>query len=330
MRRFDITGMSCAACSARVEKAVKGLDSVDSCSVNLLTGAMTVEGSVSNENIIKAVSDAGYGIRLHNDKKANNVNQNLQNTEKNALRTRFYISLSLLAMLMYISMGIVMSGAPSPAFLKNNPVAIALSELLLSGAVLVINRRFFISGARAVIKLAPNMDTLVALGSGASFVYSTVLTFVISSKCAIGAMHEAEHLLHGLYFESAAMILVLITVGKMLEARAKRKTTDAINALVNLTPKSATVIRDGVERVIPIDEMRVGDEFIVRPGSNVCAVSPFPSQGIADITNGIEVLDGEKISINAYCLIPRGADGRGMTVVSEKAYIMIRGDYTIG
>lgn len=279
MRKFDITGMSCAACSARVEKAVGGLPDVDSCSVNLLTGTMCVEGTVSDENIIKVVTDAGYGIKSQDDKKTKNVNNNSQNAEKTALRLRFFISLALLAVLMYISMGIVMSGAPSPDFLRGNPIAVALCELLLSSAVLVINQKFFISGVRGALRLAPNMDTLVALGSGASFIYSVAMTFVMSSRCVSGDIHAAEHMLHGLYFESAAMILVLITVGKMLEARAKRRTTDAISALINLTPKTATVIRDGVEAVIPVDEMRVGDEFTVRPGESI------PADGV--------VLDGE-------------------------------------
>ena len=233
MRQFDVSGMSCAACSARVEKAVSSLEGVSSCSVNLLTGSMIVEGSVTDEEIISAVVKSGYGAT----KKGEKVNKSVQNTEEKQLIRRLVVSVCLLVPLMYISMGAVMWGAPLPI---TNPLVIAILEAVISGVILIVNRRFFISGLRAVLNLSPNMDTLVALGSGVSYVYSIYLTTSVASA----------HDLHGLYFESAAMILTLITVGKMLEARAKGKTTNAIKSLIDLSPKTATVVRDGVTMTI--------------------------------------------------------------------------------
>lgn len=263
MRSYNVSGMSCAACSARVEKAVSAVEGVDKCSVNLLTNSMTVEGKATDEAILSAVVKAGYGASTKGAEKPKNVNNNSQNDEKNGIVRRLIASVVLLVPLMYLSMGHVMWGWPLPTFFENNPTAIALLQLIISGIILVINQRFFISGARAVVNLSPNMDTLVALGSGVSYAYSIVITMLMT-----GAEHP-EHYLHSLYFESAAMILTLITVGKMLEARAKGKTTDAINSLLRLAPRTATVVREGVEQTIPAAEVRVGDIFLVRPGESV-------------------------------------------------------------
>ena len=281
--------MSCAACSARVEKAVSSLDGVEVCSVNLLTNSMEVIGSATDNEIISAVTKAGYGATVHGskaqktDKKSN---KNKVNEEIIAIRNRFFVSLAFLIMLMYIAMGHNMWGFPLPSFFEGNPLAIAILQMLLCIIIMVINKKFFISGFKSAMKLAPNMDTLVALGSGASFVYSVALTFQISGN------HEA---LHGLYFESAAMILVLITLGKMLEAIAKGKTTDALDKLTSLAPENATVVRDGKEFSIPISEVRVGDIFTVRPGESV-AVEGIVIEGSSALDES--ALTGESIPVD--------------------------------
>ena len=262
LKTYNVSGMSCAACSARVENAVKSLPGVELCTVNLLTGVMQIDGSVDEKTVIAAVEVAGYKAELQNTKSDSNVKQSSQNGEFKSALTRLLWSVSLLVLLMYLSMGHVMLALPLPAFLSSAKL-IASLELLLALAILIINRRFFISGARAVLHLSPNMDTLVSLGAGVSFAYSVYLTFRIFSEA------EGHHLLHGLHFESCAMILTLITVGKMLEARAKGKTSDAINALISLTPKIATVVRDGMEIRIPASEVILGDVFLVRPGEAV-------------------------------------------------------------
>ena len=263
--------MSCAACSARVEKAVSALDGVRSCSVSLLTGSMGVEGNASDEQIIKAVVDAGYGAEVEGgEKKSKQSDVDLGNGKEIAiLRNRLIASAGFLIILMYISMGYVMWGWPLPAFLSQNPVATALLQLLLCGIIMVINQRFFISGFKGIIHLAPNMDTLVALGSGASFIYSIFALFMMSAAQANGQLEASYHYLHELYFESAAMILTLITVGKLLEAISKGRTTNALRALMELSPDTATVIRNGEEIVIPTDEIVKGDIFIVRSGEKV-------------------------------------------------------------
>ena len=262
MKQYIITGMSCAACSARVEKAVSNADGVESCSVNLLTNSMTVEGSATDEAVIAAVIKAGYGAEPKVKKKIN-TEKNENNSEQRKLIGSLVASICLLLPLMYLSMGFVMWNWPLPPFLLENPLIVATLQLLISGAVLIINRRFFISGVRAVINRSPNMDTLVALGSGVSYIYSLGIVILM-----IGQEHQA-HYLHQLYFESAAMILTLITVGKMLEARAKGRTTDAINGLLRLAPRTACVLRDGREILIPAGEVVVGDIFIIRPGESV-------------------------------------------------------------
>ena len=254
--------MSCAACSARVEKAVKAVEGVTLCEVNLLTGSMRTDGG-ETEKIVSAVIGAGYGIAEETEKKSKEKAS--LPTENRALVTRLISSLLFLIPLMYISMGYVMWGFPLPSYFRENPSAVALLEMLLTIFVLVINRKFFISGVRAVMNRAPNMDTLVALGSGASFVWSVYLLFVMIGEKGDGAAHY----LHELYFESAAMILTLITVGKLLESIAKGKTTSALTALMSLTPETVRVVREGREEVIESELALVGDEFIVRPGERI-------------------------------------------------------------
>ena len=289
MRSYNVSGMSCAACSARVEKAVSGTEGVSSCSVNLLTNSMTVEGTATDEAIIAAVVKAGYGASLKGAENKKNVNNNSQKDEQRGITARLIASVALLVPLMYLSMGHVMWGWPLPAFLSGNAVAIAILQMLISGLVLVINQRFFISGIRAVINRSPNMDTLVSLGSGVSYIYSIAITLMMS------AAEHPDHYLHQLYFESAAMILALITVGKMLEARAKGKTTDAINSLLKLAPRTATVVRDGRELTIPAAEVRVGDVFLVRPGESV-PVDGVVLEGHSSIDES--ALTGESVPVD--------------------------------
>ena len=289
MKSYNVTGMSCAACSARVEKAVSQTEGVTSCSVNLLTNSMTVEGSATDEMIIAAVSKAGYGASAKGAEKPKNDNNSSQKDEQKAIIYRLVASVVLLLPLMYLSMGHVMWDWPLPAFFESNPLSIAILQMLISGLVLVINQRFFISGIRAVINRSPNMDTLVALGSGVSYIYSIAMTIMMT-----GAEHP-DHYLHSLYFESAAMILTLITVGKMLEARAKGKTTDAINSLLRLAPRTATVIRDGKEQVIPASDVRVGDIFIVRPGESI-PVDGVVTEGHSSVDES--ALTGESVPVD--------------------------------
>ena len=297
MKKFDIRGMSCAACSARVEKAVSALDGVDVCSVNLLTNSMEVEGTATDAEIISAVTNAGYGATLHGSGKsqgsAEKSNKSRVDGEIKALKNRFLISLGFLAFLMYVAMGHSMWGFPLPAFFHGNSLAIATLQMLLCIAIMVINRKFFISGFKSAINLAPNMDALVSLGSGVSFIYSVFLLFKMTSPEMLES--ERAELLHGLYFESAAMILVLITLGKMLEAIAKGKTTDALDKLTSLAPEMATVIRDGREISVPISEVRVGDIFTVRPGESV-AVDGVVVEGESAIDES--ALTGESIPVD--------------------------------
>ncbi len=267
MTQFNITGMSCAACVARVEKAVNGVDGVESCSVSLLTNSMGVEGSADPQKIISAVNEAGYGATLKNNKNISSESKDdaLKDTETPKLKKRLISSLVFLIILMYISMGHVMWGWWLPDILSSNPLAIGLCELLLTIIVMVINQKFFINGFKGLLHKSPNMDTLVALGSGASFVYSTYVLFKMTTVS--GEM--AHHYLHEFYFESAAMILTLITVGKMLEARSKGKTTNALKSLMNLTPKTATILKNGIETEIPVEDVHKGDIFVVRPGEQI-------------------------------------------------------------
>ena len=276
MEQYTVTGMSCAACSARVEKAVSAVPGVTSCSVSLLTNSMGVEGTASKEDVIKAVMDAGYGASVKGaSDTAGGVSQAAMNEDALAdhetpvLKKRLFASLGFLAVLMYFSMGHMMWGWPVPVFFADNHVAMGLLQLLLSAIVMVINQKFFINGFKGLLHKAPNMDTLVAMGSAASFLYSTYALFVMTDAQMKGDMDTLMAYMHDLYFESAAMILTLITVGKMLEARSKGKTTDALKSLMKLAPKTATVVRNGVETEVPIEQVKKGDVFVVRPGENV-------------------------------------------------------------
>ena len=270
MTQYNVTGMSCAACVARVEKAVSKIDGVNSCSVSLLTNSMNVDGSADSSAIIKAVQNAGYGASLKGkEKKSPDPEDSLKDTETPKIRKRLIASLIVLAVLMYFSMGHMMWGWPLPSFFDNNHIAMGLVQLILSGIVMVINQKFFVSGFKGIIRLAPNMDTLVALGSGTAFVYSTIALFMMTDAQVRGDSAAVMSYMHEFYFESAAMILALITVGKMLEAHSKGKTTDALKGLMKLAPKTATVVVDGVEKTVPIEQVKKGDIFAVRPGEGI-------------------------------------------------------------
>ena len=266
MEHFMVKGMTCAACSARVEKAARSVPGVTDCSVNLLTGDMTVEGQVSPQEVISAVEKAGYQASTKGGEKTQTPKAEKATGN---LPARLISSLIFLGVLMYISMGRMLWDVPLPAFLEQSSTASGIAQLLFSGIILVINQRFFISGARSLLHGAPNMDTLVALGAGVSYAYSTVLVFAMAGAEAAGEAEKAAHMLHGLYFESAAMILALITLGKLLEARAKGKTTKALEGLMALAPQTAVVLVDGKEQEIPIEKLKVGDIFVVRPGGRI-------------------------------------------------------------
>ena len=268
MKQYNVTGMTCAACSARVEKAVRAVPGVTEVSVSLLTNAMGVEGTAGEDAIIKAVTDAGYGASVKGKEAASAPADALADHETPRLKRRLIWSLGFLLVLMYISMGHVMWGWPLPGFLAENALAIALTELVLTAIVMVINQKFFISGFKSLMKGAPNMDTLVALGSAASFGYSLALLYAMT-HAAIHAPETAHHYLHEFYFESAAMILTLITVGKMLEARSKGRTTDALKSLMSLAPQMATIVVNGAEKTVPVAQVQQGDVFIVRPGESI-------------------------------------------------------------
>ena len=266
MEQYTVSGMSCAACSARVEKAVQGVPGVTDCSVSLLTHSMGVEGTADPAAVVAAVEAAGYGARLKGGGGAAPAREEdaLRDRETPALRRRLFTSLGFWLLLMYVSMGHTMWGWPLPAFFGENPMAIGLLELLLTGAVTVIDRQFFVSGFRSLWHRAPNMDALVALGSAAAFVYSTAALFAMTA-----AGEAAGHYLHELYYESAATILTLITLGKLLEARSKGKTTSALRGLMDLAPRTAAVEREGVEVTLPVAEVRRGDIFLLRPGDSI-------------------------------------------------------------
>ena len=300
MEQYTVTGMSCAACSARVEKAVSKVPGVTSCSVSLLTNSMGVEGTASPEAIVKAVEDAGYGASKKGAEKAASASaadaeDALKDRETPALKRRLIASLVFLVVLMYISMGHMMWGWPLPAALAGNHVAMGLTQLLLTVAVMVINQKFFISGFKGLIHGAPNMDTLVALGSGASFVYSTYALFAMTDAQLRGDTAGVMQYMHEFYFESAAMILTLITVGKMLEARSKGRTTDALKGLMKLAPKTAVLLRGGAEVTVPISEVRKGDVFVVRPGENI-PVDGVVLEGSSAVNES--ALTGESIPVD--------------------------------
>lgn len=282
MDKYIVKGMTCAACSARVEKSVSAVPGVTACNVSLLTNSMTVEGTASKEAVISAVTNAGYSAQSMSDstrESAAKYDSILKDEVTPQLKKRLAASLIFLIILMYFSMGHMMWGWPIPNFFDNNHIAMGLFQLILSAVIMVINQRFFISGFKSLLHRSPNMDTLVALGSGAAFVYSTVSLFLMTSAQLHGDNDAVMKYMDEFYFESAAMILALITVGKMLEARSKGKTTDALKSLMSLAPKTACVIKDGKEVTVPVDEVNVGDIFVVRPGENI------PVDG--------EVLEGE-------------------------------------
>ena len=329
MKQYTVTGMSCAACSARVEKAVSKVDGVTSCSVSLLTNSMGVEGSATDAQIVEAVEQAGYGAspkgtatESDNDKANNSLEQlkaaqdALVDRETPKLRNRLIASLIFLVVLMYFSMGHMMWGWPLPEFFNGNHVAMGLLQLLLTVAVMVINQKFFISGFKGLIHGAPNMDTLVALGSAASFGYSVYALFAMTAAQVKGDMDAVMSYMHEFYFESAAMILALITVGKMLEAHSKGKTTDALKSLMQLAPKTATVVRDGVEQEISVDAVKKGDIFVVRPGENI------PVDGeIIDGTTAVNesALTGESIPVDKQ---PK--DAVSAATVNQSGFIKCR------
>ncbi len=329
MKQYTVTGMSCAACSARVEKAVSKVDGVTSCSVSLLTNSMGVEGSATDAQIVEAVEQAGYGAspkgtatESENDKANNSLEQlkaaqdALVDRETPKLRNRLIASLIFLVVLMYFSMGHMMWGWPLPKFFNGNHVAMGLLQLLLTVAVMVINQKFFISGFKGLIHGAPNMDTLVALGSVASFGYSVYALFAMTAAQVKGDMDAVMSYMHEFYFESAAMILALITVGKMLEAHSKGKTTDALKSLMQLAPKTATVVRDGVEQEISVDAVKKGDIFVVRPGENI------PVDGeIIDGTTAVNesALTGESIPVDKQ---PK--DAVSAATVNQSGFIKCR------
>lgn len=271
MKQYNVTGMSCASCVARVEKAVNKVDGVTSCSVNLLTNSMSVDGDVKSSDVISAVEKAGYGASLKgNSSKENKTNDEpLKDTETPKLKKRLFSSLVFLLLLMYISMGHMMWGFPLPSILANNHIAMGLIQLLLTGIIMVINQKFFISGFKALIHRSPNMDTLVALGAGASFIYSVYALFAMTNAQVNNDMSLVMKYMDEFYFESAGMILTLITLGKMLESYSKGKTTNAIKGLMNLSPKKATILVDNAEKVVPIEEVKIGDIFVVKPGENI-------------------------------------------------------------
>lgn len=298
MEQYNVTGMSCAACQARVEKAVNAVQGVESCAVSLLTNSMGVEGSASSEEIIKAVESAGYGASLKNASKAadnsGNYNDSLKDTETPILKKRLIASAILLIPLMYVSMGHMLWNWPLPPFLDGNHVAMGLYELLIAGFVMVINQKFFISGFKGLIHRSPNMDTLVALGATASYAYSVYALFAMSGAVMVGDTDRVMYYMDQFYFESAATILTLITVGKTLEARSKGKTTDALKSLMKLAPKTAVILEGDIEKIVSIDEVKVGDRFVVRPGDSI-PVDGIVKEGESAVNES--ALTGESVPV---------------------------------
>ncbi|MCR4695092.1 MAG: heavy metal translocating P-type ATPase [Pseudobutyrivibrio sp.] len=300
MEQYNVTGMSCAACQARVEKAVSQVPGVDSCAVSLLTNSMGIEGNADPGAVIKAITDAGYGASLKDDgsektSSVPNYDDQLKDTETPKIKKRLIASLILLIPLMYVSMGHHMLGWPVPGFLLENPLAIGIYEMFMAGLIMVINQKFFISGFRGLIHRAPNMDTLVALGSAASYGWSMYVLFAMSLAYKNNDMALAKELSGQFYFESAAMILTLITVGKLLEAISKGRTTDALKGLMKLAAKTAVVLIDGKETEVPIEQVKIGDKFVVRPGDNI-PVDGFVVEGSSAVNES--ALTGESIPVD--------------------------------
>ena len=296
MKQFIVTGMTCAACQARVEKAVSKVPGVETCSVSLLTNSMGVEGSASDSDIIRAVKDAGYGASVKGAAQAAKPDEDaLADHDTPVLKRRLFVSLGFLLVLMYFSMGAHMWGWPIPSWLEGNHVAMGLIQLLLTIIIMIINKKFFVSGFKSAVHGAPNMDTLVALGASASFLWSVYALFMMTDAQVHGGSEAAMPWMNEFYFESAAMILVLITVGKMLEAHSKGKTTDALKSLMRLAPKTANVVRNGVETTVPVEEVKLGDIFVVRPGESI------PVDGVVlegDTAVNESALTGESIPVD--------------------------------
>ena len=323
MEQYNVTGMSCAACSARVEKAVSKVEGVSSCSVSLLTNSMGVEGSAAPEAIIRAVEEAGYGASLKGSAKKSAGESShaaeeemLLDRETPALKRRLFASLAFVLVLMYFSMGVSMWGWPAPEIFAANHVAMGLLQLLLSAIVMVINQKFFISGFRSLWHRAPNMDTLVALGSAAAFVYSTVMLFAMSEAQLKGDHEAVMSYMHEFYFESAAMILALITVGKMLEARSKGRTTDALRGLMKLAPQTAVLIRDGQEVSVPVEQVRMEDVFVVRPGESI-PVDGVIIEGSSAVNEA--ALTGESIPVDK-----KEGDAVSAATINQSGFIKCR------
>ena len=313
--------MTCAACSSRVEKAVGAVPGVESCSVSLLTNSMGVEGTASPADVIAAVEAAGYGASVRGaaasaSASAAEAEDALRDTETPKLRKRLIASIGFLVVLMYVSMGHHMWGFPLPPFLHGNPAAIGLVQLLLAAVVMVINQRFFISGFKSLWHRAPNMDTLVALGSAASFVWSVYALFLVTDALLRGDAAAAMGHMDEFYFESAAMILTLITVGKMLEARSKGRTTDALKGLMRLTPKTANVIRDGAERSVPVEQVRIGDLFAVRPGESI------PVDGV--VVSGSSAVDESALTGESVPVDKAEGDGVSAATVNRSGFLTCR------
>ena len=313
--QYNVTGMSCAACSARVEKAVSAVPGVSACSVSLLTNSMGVEGSADEKSIIAAVEAAGYGASLKGAAKAavSDGEDALRDLETPKLKKRLVASLGFLLLLMYFSMGHSMWGWPLPGFFTDNHVAMGLVQLLLAAIVMVINQKFFISGFRGLLHRAPNMDTLVALGSAASFVYSVYALFAMTGAQVSGGSAAAMPWMHEFYFESAAMILTLITVGKMLEARSKGKTTDALKGLMKIAPKTATLLIGGEEKTVPIEQVQKGDVFVVRPGENI------PVDGV--VLEGSSAVDESALTGESIPVDKEPGDRVSAATVNQVGYI---------
>ena len=296
MKQFIVTGMTCAACQARVEKAVSKVPGVETCSVSLLTNSMGVEGSATDADIIRAVTDAGYGASVKGAAQAAKPDEDaLADHDTPVLKRRLFTRLGFLLVLMYFSMGAHMWGWPIPAWLEGNHVAMGLIQLLLTIIIMIINKKFFVSGFKSVMHGAPNMDTLVALGASASFLWSVYALFMMTDAQVHGGSEAAMPWMNEFYFESAAMILVLITVGKMLEAHSKGKTTDALKSLMRLAPKTANIVRDGTETTVPVEEVKLGDIFVVRPGESI------PVDGVVlegDTAVNESALTGESIPVD--------------------------------
>ena len=311
LKQYDITGMSCAACSARVEKAVSALEGVTECNVSLLTNSMSVEGSADTNAIIQAVEQAGYGASVKGEKQT--VSDALEDKETPRLKKRLIASLIFLLPLLYLSMGHMMWGFPLPAWFDGNHVAMGLIQLLLSGIIMIINQKFFISGFRGLMHKAPNMDTLVAMGSGVSFLWSVIILFDMTKAVLDQNQERVMQDMHQFYFESAGMILTLITVGKMLEARSKGKTTDALKALMHLSPETAVLERDGKEITVPVDQVRTGDIFLLRAGQHI------PVDGI--ILDGQSAVDESALTGESIPVEKSAGDTVSAATVNQSGFL---------